>query len=73
MGTIDVLARANLTLEGGIRLDVGDVLTIPDTPEARACIEQQLLVLRAEDGGFPDLGPLGRPTSPPPSGCCGRR
>lgn len=68
--TIWVMGRANLTLEGGISLVVDEVKEIPNTAEAQACAVQQLLVIRAADGTFADLGPL-RPVNDPPTGCCG--
>ncbi len=68
-----VLARANLTLQGQQIVAFQEVDLI-DTPEVRACVDQQLLVPQAPDGTYPDLGPL---SSPRPllrgTGCCGGR
>lgn len=70
--TVRVMARANLTLEGGIRIDVYEVAVVPNTPETQACIAQELLVAEGPDGAFPDLGPIG-PMQTPVWGCCGKR
>lgn len=72
MATVTVMARANLTLEGGVQLAVYEVATITDTPEVQACIVQELLVPAGPDGTFPDLGPVGRMKTQV-TGCCGNR
>lgn len=62
--TVEVMARANLTLQGRL-IVVGEVVTLDFNEEIRACINQELLALRADDtGAFPDLGP------PPKARCC---
>lgn len=67
---LTVMARANLTLAGGISLTVYQVATVPNTEEVQACIAQFLLVPQEPDGGFADLGPVGRPPTVT-HGCCG--
>lgn len=68
--TLRVLARANLTLEGGVRIDVYDTLEVGNTAEVQACIAQELLVPENPDGTFPDLGPVDRMPMQL-HGCCG--
>lgn len=64
-----VMARANLTIQGQL-VTVYEVVTLDNTPEVQACIAQQLLVPQEPDGGFADLGPVGRPPTIT-HGCCG--
>lgn len=71
--TVSVLARANLTLEGGIQLTVFQSATVPNTPETQACIAQGLLVEAGPDGLFPDVGPVGERMRTEIFGCCGRK
>ena len=69
MTTIEVMARANLTIQSQT-ITVGQVATFELTDEVQGCLNMTLLVARNPDTGlFPDLGPLGPPR---PSGCgCG--
>lgn len=70
--TVRVFARANLTLEGGIRIDVYDVVTVPNTPEVRTLIAMEHLVAENPDGTFADLGPIDRMPLKM-TGCCGNK
>lgn len=71
--TVQVMARANLTLQGGIEIRVYDEVTLALTPEVQACLDQQLLVAQNPDGSYPDLGPIGYRPPLQQRGCCGGR
>ena len=71
MATVDVMARANLTLQGGIEIRVYDEATLELTDEVQACITQELLVAKGPDGSYPDLGPIGYRPPLRQVGCCG--
>lgn len=72
MATVEVMARANLTLQGRL-LTVYEVATLDDTDEVKACIANDYLVERGPDGAFPDLGPIGSRISTPGIQCCGQK
>lgn len=72
VGTIDVLARQNMTLQGQL-IPVYEVATLSLTPEVEACIANQALVPRdPTTGDFVDLGPVWPIPNPPGVRCCGR-
>ncbi len=73
MATVTVMARANLTLQGGIEIHVFDERTLERTDEVQACIDQQLLVEQGPDGTYLDLGPIGYRPPLKQQGCCGQR